>query len=156
MADLVVTKNDGVTELLPGSTTVYTITVTNKGPDAVTGATLTDTAPAGLTFGNWTCVATAGSSCASGGAGNLSTPVNLLAGGTATFSVPATVAGDAPESVANTATATVPNGSDRSGACEQQRHRCERGGAAAEPGHRSPVRRADSRGPDRVRSAVHD
>ena len=47
-----------MTELLPGSATVYTIAVTNNGPDAVTGATLTDTAPAGLTFGNWTCVAT--------------------------------------------------------------------------------------------------
>ena len=92
VADLVVTKSDGATELLPGSATTYTITVTNRGPDAVTGATLTDTAPAGLTFGNWTCVATAGSSCASGGTGNLSTAISLLAGGTATFSVPATVA----------------------------------------------------------------
>ena len=42
VADLVVTKSDGVTELLPGSATTYTITVTNQGPDAVTGATLTD------------------------------------------------------------------------------------------------------------------
>ena len=57
--------------LLPGSVTTYTIAVTNQGPNAVTGATLTDTAPQGLTFGNWTCVATAGSSCVAGGAGNL-------------------------------------------------------------------------------------
>ena len=110
VADLVVTKSDGVTELLPGQGTTYTITVTNKGPDAVTGATLTDTAPAGLTFGNWTCVATAGSSCASSGAGNLSTPINLLVGGTATFLVPATVSGNAPASVVNSAMATVPSG----------------------------------------------
>ena len=46
----------------------------------------------------------------SDGAGNLSTAVSLLAGGTATFSVPATVAADAPESIVNTAIATVPNG----------------------------------------------
>src|SRR5204863_190160 len=78
--------------------------------NAVTGATLTDAAPVGLIFGNWTCVATAGSSCASSGAGNLSTPVNLVVGGTATFSVPATVTGDSPESVANTAIVTVPSG----------------------------------------------
>jgi uncharacterized repeat protein (TIGR01451 family) len=110
VADLVVTKDDGATELLPGSTTTYTITVTNRGPDAVTGATLTDAAPAGLTFGNWTCVATAGSTCAGGGAGNLSVPVNLVVGGTATFSVPATVTGDSPESVANTAIVSVPSG----------------------------------------------
>ena len=110
MADLVVTKSNDATELLPGSATIYTITVTNRGPDAVTGATVTDPAPAGLTFGNWTCVATAGSSCESGGTGNLSTAISLLAGGTATFSVPATVAADAPASIVNTAIATVPNG----------------------------------------------
>ena len=104
------TKTDDVTELVPGTGTVYTIVVTNHGPDAVTGATVTDTAPAGLTFGNWTCVASAGSSCASGGTGNVSTTVNLLAGGTATFTVPATLAAGAPASVANTAVATVPAG----------------------------------------------
>ena len=130
--------------------------MTNKGPDAVTGATLTDTAPAGLTFGNWTCVATAGSSCASGGTGNLSTAVSLLAGGTATFSVPATVAGNAPASVANTAIATVPSGvtdpvpannsaTDVNEAVPPQSLAVEvRAGAA------------DSRGSDRVRSAVYD
>ena len=110
VADLVVTKSNDATGLLPGSATIYTITVTNRGPDAVAGATLTDPAPAGLRFGNWTCAATAGSSCESGGTGNLSTAISLLAGGTATFSVPATVAADAPESIVNTAIATVPNG----------------------------------------------
>src|SRR5207342_2000918 len=77
VADLGVTKSDGETEVLPGDDTEYTIVVTNHGPDAVTGATLTDKAPAGLTFGDWTCVATAGSSCAGSGAGNLSTAVSL-------------------------------------------------------------------------------
>ena len=146
VADLVVTKTDNMTELVPGTGTVYTIVVTNHGPDAVTGATVTDTAPAGLTFGNWTCVASAGSSCASGGTGNVSTTVSLLAGGTATFTVPATLAAGAPASVANTAVVTAPGGSDRSGAGEQHGDRLEPDGAAAErePSQYAPVRRRSS------------
>jgi uncharacterized repeat protein (TIGR01451 family) len=110
VADLSVTITDNTTVLVPGGGTVYTILVTNQGPAAVSGATVTDLAPPGLTFGNWTCVASAGSSCASSGFGNLSTPVSLLAGGTAIFSVAATVSVGAPGSVANVAVATVPAG----------------------------------------------
>ncbi len=110
VADLVVTKTDNMTELVPGTGTVYTVVVTNHGPDAVTGARVTDTAPTGLKFGNWTCVASAGSSCASGGTGNISTTVSLRVGGTATFTIPATLAADASASVANTAVVTAPAG----------------------------------------------
>ena len=110
VADLVVTKTDNATDLLPGAETVYTVVVTNNGPDAVTGATLNDPAPPGLSFGNWTCVASGGSSCPSGGTGSIATTLNLLPGGTATFTVPATLAPGAPTSVANTAVAAVPPG----------------------------------------------
>ena len=109
-ADLAVSKTDGMTELIPGQTTVYTIVVTNLGPDAVTGATLTDAAPAGLTFGSWTCVASAGSGCPASGAGSLSATLNLLSGGTATFTVPATVAQAAPDSISNAASVANPIG----------------------------------------------
>jgi uncharacterized repeat protein (TIGR01451 family) len=46
-ADLQVTKTDGVTSAVPGTSDIYTITVTNNGPDTVTSVTLTDaTSPA--------------------------------------------------------------------------------------------------------------
>lgn len=51
--DLVVTKTDGLTKLVPGQTATYTITVTNTGNQGATGVHLTDTfpsAPATLTF----------------------------------------------------------------------------------------------------------
>ena len=35
----------------------HTIVVTNAGPSGVVGATVTDTAPANVTFGTWTCAA---------------------------------------------------------------------------------------------------
>ena len=49
VADLGVTKTDGVTTVIPGTTDTYTIHVTNSGPSAVFGATVTDTLPTGLT-----------------------------------------------------------------------------------------------------------
>ncbi|MGB3736334.1 MAG: isopeptide-forming domain-containing fimbrial protein, partial [Ilumatobacter sp.] len=48
--DLVVTKDDSLTELAPGQTTTYRVTVTNVGNIGVTNALVTDTLPAGLTF----------------------------------------------------------------------------------------------------------
>ena len=47
--DLVITKSNGATELISGSTTTYTVTVTNNGPDPVTGAVVTDAPGAGIT-----------------------------------------------------------------------------------------------------------
>jgi uncharacterized repeat protein (TIGR01451 family) len=110
VADLAITKDDGKTSVNAGGSTVYTIVATNNGPSAVTGATVTDTAPAALTFGSWTCAATAGSSCPASGSGNISASVNLLAGGSATFTVNATVAGNATGTITNTATIAVPAG----------------------------------------------
>src|SRR5262249_46450050 len=41
-ADLAVTKTDGQTTAVPGASATYTITVTNNGPEAVSGAKLSD------------------------------------------------------------------------------------------------------------------
>jgi len=55
VADLSITKTDGVSSLNLGATTVYTVVVTNLGPSEVTGATISDPAPTGLTIVSWTC-----------------------------------------------------------------------------------------------------
>jgi uncharacterized repeat protein (TIGR01451 family) len=110
ISDLAITKNDGVTSVNAGGSTIYTIVATNNGPSAVTAATVTDTAPTGLTIGSWTCAASAGSSCPASGSGNISASVNLLNAGTATFTVNATVASNATGSIANTATIAGPTG----------------------------------------------
>ena len=111
IADLAVTKTDGVATVSAGGTTTYTITVTNNGPSAVTGATVTDPLPAGVASFAWTCAATAGSSCPASGAGAINTnAVNLLKSGVATFTVTATISGSATGTIVNTVTATVPAG----------------------------------------------
>ena len=109
-SDLAVTKSNGVAAVTAGGSTTYTVVVSNAGPGGVVGATVTDTAPANVTFGTWTCVASSGSTCPATGTGNIAATVNLLAGGTATFTVPATISSAASGTVINTATASVPSG----------------------------------------------
>ena len=93
-ADLSITKTDGVTSTNPGATLTYTITVSNAGPDAVTGATVVDTLPAGLT------------------GTNLNTTVNLAPGASQVYTLTATVAASASLSVSNTATVAAPGVTD--------------------------------------------
>jgi uncharacterized repeat protein (TIGR01451 family) len=108
-ADLSIAKTDnGASPLLPGQAITYTIVARNGGPTAATGATVADTFPASLTGVTWTCAASTGSSCTASGAGSLNQLANLAVGGTATYTVHATVVASAIRLVANTATITVP------------------------------------------------
>ena len=78
------------TSVVPGPRTTYTIVVTNNGPSDVTGATVSDTLPSSPGSPG-AASASAGSSCAASGTGDINDTVNLLAGGTVTFTVTATV-----------------------------------------------------------------
>ena len=107
-ADLSITKTDGVTSAVAGESVTYTIMATNNGPDAVTGATVADTFPADLTC-TWTCAASAGSSCTAAGSGDINdASVNLLNGGTATYTATCSIAASATGTLSNTATVTAP------------------------------------------------
>jgi Domain of unknown function DUF11 len=59
-ADLAITKTNGTTAVVSGSTTVYTIRVTNNGPSLVSGAILSDPAVTGLNATAVACSATPG------------------------------------------------------------------------------------------------
>ena len=81
VTDLSVTVTDGVTSVPAGSTTNYTIVVTNNGPTAVSGAPLTQVST-GVTPGAWTCTGTGAGSCsAPSGSGPLSGVTVTLAAG---------------------------------------------------------------------------
>ena len=109
VAALAVTKSDAKTQVIAGTTTVYTITVTNPGPSAVTGVHVTDPLPAELVNASWTCVGSGGGSCtAASGTGSIDTTVALPVGAVATFQLTATVAQDAQGLVSNTVTAQNP------------------------------------------------
>ncbi len=108
VADLSITKTDGVTTAIPGNSVTYTITVTNAGPDAATGVTVADTFPAILTA-TWTGVGAGGGTGPASGSGNISTSaVNLPAGGSFTFTAVAAISPAATGTLSNTATVAAP------------------------------------------------
>ena len=103
-ADLAITKTDGVASAVPGTTTTYTITASNAGPDPVAAATVADTFPAACVSPTWTCVGAGGGTCTANGSGNINQSVNLPAGGSVTFTALCPIASTATGSLANTAT----------------------------------------------------
>ncbi len=110
IADLSVTKTDGATTAVPGDPVSYTIVASNAGPSPVTTAPVTDTLPAIVTGASWTCVASAGSACPASGTGSIAANVDLLAGGSATFTLPGTSDPGATGVLVNTASIAPPSG----------------------------------------------
>jgi len=109
-ADLGITKDDGVTEANPGGSVTYTIQVSNAGPDAVTGAAVTDTFSSDLTC-SWTCVAGSGAACTAGPvAGNITDSVDLASGSLVTYTAVCSIDGAASGSLVNTAAVAPPTG----------------------------------------------
>lgn len=56
IADLSMTKTDGVTVAVPGMTVTYTIVAANAGPATATGASVVDNFPTACATVSWTCV----------------------------------------------------------------------------------------------------
>lgn len=118
-ADLAVTKtatSTGATgTYLPGKTLNYTITVGNNGVSDLTGVSVSDTVPPTVTVSNWNCSASGtGASCGSttsGTTNSISLPnVTLPAGTAIAITVTGTASISATGDIANTVTATPPNG----------------------------------------------
>ncbi len=109
-ADLSITKTEGATTYTPGGTAVYTIVVASAGPSAVTGATVSDPLPFGITTASWVCSASAGSTCASSGTGAIADTVHLLSGGTLTYTLTLTIPPGRTGDLVNTVTVTPPAG----------------------------------------------
>jgi uncharacterized repeat protein (TIGR01451 family) len=110
VADLSITKSDGVSSVTIGGPVNYTIVVSNAGPNAITGAAMQDAVPAAVIGVTWTCTATAGSSCnGASGSGNTinRSGINLLNGGSVTFVVSGTIGASASTLPALNNTATV-------------------------------------------------
>ncbi len=108
--DLAVTKTDGKTQYVPGTTATYTIVVTNNGPSNVVGASVVDVMPANFANPTWTATYSTGSSGPASGSGDINALVNLLTGGTATFTVTAPIRAEATGDITNVVTVTPPAG----------------------------------------------
>ena len=118
-ADLAVTKtamSTGATgTYLPGKTLNYTIAVGNNGVSDLTGVSVSDTVPPTVTVSNWNCSASGtGASCGSTSSGTTNSislsNVTLPAGTAIAITVTGTASISATGDIANTVTATPPNG----------------------------------------------
>src|SRR5205085_2880361 len=63
---LAITKTDGQTTAVPGTSTTYTIVVSNAGPSSANGATISDPLPVGVTSATWTFVGATGGGAVTG------------------------------------------------------------------------------------------
>jgi len=112
LADVAITKDDGVTELIPGDPVTYTITVANLGPGDTLGAIVTDAFPAAILNVNWTCVGSGGGICAASGSGNLVDVATLPFGGSVVYTATGTVDLGATGTIDNTANVAVTDVTD--------------------------------------------
>ncbi|GHB67270.1 beta strand repeat-containing protein [Persicitalea jodogahamensis] len=110
VADLAITKTDGSATYTPGTTTTYTIVVSNAGPSNVTGATVADNAPTGTTISSWTAAFAGGATGTASGSGNISQTVSLPSGGSITYTVAVAVPSGFTGNLVNTTTVTAPTG----------------------------------------------
>ncbi|HEY1237112.1 MAG TPA: hypothetical protein VGE91_02170 [Solirubrobacterales bacterium] len=122
--DLAITKSADPDPYTPGQPLTYTVKVTNAGPGAAHGLTVSDPLPATLAGADftWTCAASEGSNCAPSGSGDIddrpsgSYPgPSVLPGGDLTYTVTGTVPGSASGALSNTATLTPPTGTQDPG-----------------------------------------
>lgn len=83
-ADLSIQKTTTTPSVLQNEAVQYQIVVSNAGPDAVTGAQISDSVPSSVDNVRWTCTATGGASCggtASGSGNTIALSADLPDGG---------------------------------------------------------------------------
>jgi len=102
-ADLAVTKTNGVDSSIAGSTTTYTITVTNAGPSNASVATVVDTLPASITGATWVSSVAGGASATASGSGDLNDSVSVPVGASVTYTITAPISASARGTLVNTA-----------------------------------------------------
>ncbi|MEZ6118806.1 MAG: SdrD B-like domain-containing protein [Pirellulaceae bacterium] len=109
--DLSIVKTVDRSSAVVGQSLTYQIIVTNVGPSAANGATITDAFPAFLTNVSFTST-TSGtvSGNTASGTGNINDNVNLGVGASITYTVTGTVASSASGTVTNTADVAPPQG----------------------------------------------
>lgn len=97
----------------PGAVLTYTVTVTNTGTSDASATAVTDTLPAGLLNGAWTCAVGSGVAVCPNPSGTMpiaETIATFPAGSSLVYTITATVGANPPATIDNTASALPPNG----------------------------------------------
>jgi uncharacterized repeat protein (TIGR01451 family) len=108
--DLSISMQNGQSISIPGKTITYTITIINSGPADVIDAIVTDMFPSSLSNITWKCSATEGSSCqVKEGTGNINNSIDILNGGSITFTSIAKLSPNATGVLINSANVSAPS-----------------------------------------------
>lgn len=93
VVDVSITKDDTVTEVVPGGSSVtYSIVVANDGTSTAHGLAISDVIPGDLTGATWTCTPNGAATCGTvNGTGNVSTTATIPGGTSVTIQVTAQV-----------------------------------------------------------------
>jgi hypothetical protein len=91
----------------PGSALSHTIVIDNAGPANAPSVIVVDNFPGTYTGTTWSCAASGGATCTSGGSGNISQVVNLPTGTAVTYTVNTTISAGASGVLSNSVTAVV-------------------------------------------------
>ncbi|HLO33311.1 MAG TPA: hypothetical protein VK249_29455 [Anaerolineales bacterium] len=112
LADLSITKTDGVTVYAAGSVLTYTVTVTNSGASAVIGAIVTDSKPSQIAAWSWACTAqtngASGCDAVAASGADFSDTVDLPVGSSITYDVTVNISNTASGDLTNTASVNPP------------------------------------------------
>ena len=112
--DLRISKDDGTTQYIPGTSTTYTIIVENVGNEAANGAEVSDTRPALISTWAWNCVGATngatGCTPAANSANDFSDFINLPANSSITYQVIANIPSSTTGNLTNTAEVIIPAG----------------------------------------------
>jgi hypothetical protein len=107
-----ISKTDGKDTLFSGDSTTYTVTITNTTGVSLSGAVFKDPAVSGIAVSGVSCSAAGGAICpisntvATMQSDGIPIP-DMPAGGSVTFTIPATLTGTPPSTLTNTAYVTV-------------------------------------------------
>jgi len=104
---LAINLDDSVTQVLPGETVVYTLTVSNRGNETVTGAVVTDAFPPQLVNVRW-CPPQDGPGCAQPRTGDIQDTLDLPAGVPKVYTITAQIAADASGTITDQACIAAP------------------------------------------------
>lgn len=110
VANLAITDNDGQPTYTPGGSLTYVLAAINFGPTDVTGATVNDAFPAGLTCA-WSCYESGGASCPASGSGDIAASVDLPVGAIANFFATCSIDSGLTDPLVNVASISPPDGS---------------------------------------------
>jgi uncharacterized repeat protein (TIGR01451 family) len=118
-ADLIITKTDGRAAVTPGSSTTYTIVVSNAGPSTVNDANVTDSFAPELDCSYTSLAAGGASGNTVSGSGDISDTLVLPTGSSVTYTAPCNVdpeaeSGDLSNSASVSSDVSDPNPGDES------------------------------------------